>query len=495
MLLGDAAAGEDDLGDGALAARVGVEADLGAVELGDLADDGQAEAGAALGATENAVEALEDALPVGFGHADAGVFDFDDGVVGGDGAHGDAAAFGGVFDGVVDEVLEELGEEHRVAVDDQRLAGGLEAEVDVLLTGAGHEVAEHGAQQAFQLNPLDGVDLLVTGFGAGQGQQLVDEVAGALGAFGDLPEGSMDLLGVSLHQRQVGLHAQAGERGAHLVGGVGDEALLGLQVLFEAGHHVVEGDDQRPHLLGHTRDRDRRKIRRTAPADVALQVVERRDAAGEAKPDEDHRDRDDRELGQQHAGDDPGGQRAPLVAGFGDLQQHVAAAGAVGGLEKLVGDADVLAGDLLVAEHHQVGLDAVRRRDGRDVLVADEELALQAEHLVIHGVVLVGPQYEAGRRGKVELGLVGLDLHEPGDGPHIHRQRLVVGLVGDAVGDVVGDDDGDRPQKQQWREHPVEDLAEERVEGLAIGARCVGRLAPPRRPHPAFPGSNPGPAR
>ena len=46
---------------------------------------------------------------------------------------------------------------------------------------------------------------------------------------------------------------------------------------------------------------------------------------------------------------------------------------------------------------------------------------------------------------------------------HLGRELAVVRLVGDALGDEPGEDDADRPEQEQRRQHPVEDLAEERM--------------------------------
>ena len=46
------------------------------------------------------------------------------------------------------------------------------------------------------------------------------------------------------------------------------------------------------------------------------------------------------------------------------------------------------------------------------------------------------------------------------DGRNTFGQRLVVRLVGNIVGHVMGDCNGNGPQEQQWRQHPVQNLAE-----------------------------------
>src|SRR3954464_10297812 len=94
--------------EGAAFAGGGVDLDLAAVDLGDVFDDREAEAGAAhfaAAAAVDAVEAFEDAGEVVLGDADAVVGDLDgDRLAVGTGADVDAAAVGGVLAGVVDQV-------------------------------------------------------------------------------------------------------------------------------------------------------------------------------------------------------------------------------------------------------------------------------------------------------------------------------------------------------------------------------------------------------
>src|SRR3546814_1823548 len=84
--------------------------DLAAIDFGDVADDGKAEAGAGLVAVE-ADAAVEDAVAVCGGDADAVVLDLDLGgrPVARDGdEHAAAAIFGRVFEQVSDQFVEVL---------------------------------------------------------------------------------------------------------------------------------------------------------------------------------------------------------------------------------------------------------------------------------------------------------------------------------------------------------------------------------------------------
>ena len=81
--------------------------------------------------------------------------------------------------------------------------------------------------------------------GGDQHQHLVDQVAEAFDGADGLPDAGFAFVGVGLALKELKLGADAGQRGAQLVGGVGDEALLGGGGLFEAVEHLVEFGDQR----------------------------------------------------------------------------------------------------------------------------------------------------------------------------------------------------------------------------------------------------------
>jgi len=150
----------------------------------------------------------------------------------------------------------------RHCVDHQRPAGQFEAEIDALGKRLRHQIPRHVAQHQFQIHRLHLVQLLEAGLGSRQCEKLIDQVGGAVGAVRNLLQRAVDLLRIGLVQGEIGLHLQTGERRAHLVRRVGDEALLRLQVLLQARHHVVERDDQRQHFLRHAARVDGRQIAR-----------------------------------------------------------------------------------------------------------------------------------------------------------------------------------------------------------------------------------------
>ena len=318
---------------------------------------------------------------------------------------------------------------------------------------------------------------------------------GTIGAAGNLLQRLAQQLRITLFKGQLGLHLEAGQRGAHLMGGVGNEALLRLQVFLQPRHHVVERHDQGTDLFGHTGRLDRRQVIGTAPADAALQAIERRDAARQPHPHQNHRQRDDCKLRQQHTGHHPGGKVATFVAGFSHLHQHHRM-GFGFRLEKLVCDPYLFALDEVVPVEHLLRIQRVGRVDPAHFGIAGDQRAVRPRDLVIHHIILIGAEQRTWRRRKINPHLAGLGGDQPRERAHIVSQRQVIGLVGDIVRDRVGDDDGDWPQKQQRRKHPVQDLAKQGI-GLgrcALGGRTPLRLSPPA-PHQGAPGSIPGPAR
>jgi hypothetical protein len=121
---------------------------------------------------------------------------------------------------------------------------------------------------------------------------------------------------------------------------------------------------------------------------------------------------------------------------------------------------------LAVAEAHLAGHLRLLLRRQRQAQLAAEQLAAQAEHLVVDVVVLVGVQDLRRAAGQRELcgdAIVhGLQHHHLLGEDARHLAELAVErLVGDALGHQPGQRHAHRPQQQQRREHPVEDLAEE----------------------------------
>jgi hypothetical protein len=127
-----------------------------------------------------------------------------------------------------------------------------------------HPFLGDAAGQRIEVQRHDLVQFFMAGLGARQDQQLVDHVRGAVGAFRDQLQGVSHLRRLGFGKRDLGLGLEPGQRRAHLVRGLGDEALLRLQVFFQAPHHLVEGNHQRAHFFRHAGYRYRRQVGRTA---------------------------------------------------------------------------------------------------------------------------------------------------------------------------------------------------------------------------------------
>jgi hypothetical protein len=65
---------------------------------------------------------------------------------------------------------------------------------------------------------------------ARQSQQLINEMRSAVDAAQDLPESVSQFCRIALAHGQLRLRFQAGQRRSHLVRGIGDETLLGVEV-------------------------------------------------------------------------------------------------------------------------------------------------------------------------------------------------------------------------------------------------------------------------
>ena len=129
-------------------------------------------------------------------------------------------------------------------------------------------------------------------------------MGGTIDAGRDLAQGILQFGGVGFAHRQLRLRFQTGQRGPHLVRGVGNEAMLRLQVAAHPLQHRIEGVDQRLQLLRHASRPDRRKIVLGPRLDPLAQARQWLQALREAKPHKHDGQRNDHELRQDDAGDD-----------------------------------------------------------------------------------------------------------------------------------------------------------------------------------------------
>ncbi len=212
----------------------------------DVLDDGEAETGAAgfAGAgLVDAVEALEDAAEVLFGHARAEVLYVEfDGIFERARADDDAAAGGAVLHGVLDEVAEDLG--HGIDVGEDEGVGGFAGfEGD-----AGFD--DHAGQR------LDGVvdqsggadrlhaGLVLAGLDLGEREQVLSEAVHAAGVLEDDGHEFARVIGEvhAVFEERFDVAGDGSERRAQLMGDVGDEVAAGFLGALDFGDVVEDGD-------------------------------------------------------------------------------------------------------------------------------------------------------------------------------------------------------------------------------------------------------------
>ena len=245
---------------------------------GDVADDGQAQAGAVDAAVE-AIEALEDAFALRLGNTRAVVFHLQHRGPGlAAQADRDLTAARGVSQGIVDQVVEQVAQLEGVALHGLRLQ--FVAQVDAVAIGLG-QLAGHGfADQFVQPQRLARRTLQPRGGGAGQGQQLVGLAGHAFGGGLELRQrrGAFGIAGMALAQ-PLGQGADAGQRGAQLVGHVVKKGALVARALADAQQQAVEGGDKGAQFAGRTLFAQRRQVIVVATVELTLQPFQGLEAA------------------------------------------------------------------------------------------------------------------------------------------------------------------------------------------------------------------------
>jgi hypothetical protein len=233
--------GKTDRKQGARVAFALAGMDRGAMAQRNLLHDGQAQAASRLAAAGDAVEAFEHEFPLLGRDARAVIFNLQPGRIPVAHPHGDVATLGGVADGVVQQVVDQIPQAGFVALDGNLPVDAFEAQVDVLAQGLGHPVGRRVLGHPMQVQQFHGRVEAGLRLVAGQGQELVDQVAAALGAVADAAQGLAHRFGQGFPLCQFRLGLEAGEGRAQLVGGVCHEAALGV-------HHGFQAFDQRVHL-------------------------------------------------------------------------------------------------------------------------------------------------------------------------------------------------------------------------------------------------------
>ncbi|MNS78870.1 hypothetical protein D3C72_1125040 [compost metagenome] len=410
---------------------------------------------------------------------------------------------------VVHQVVEQFGQQQRVAVDFDGGVRPLEPQVGAERQRQRHPVhglfvgdcVDVGAGQA------DGAGIL----GAGQQQQLVDQPGRALGAGHQLAQAGLHFLGAGIAQRQFRLGTQAGQRRLELMRRIGHEAALRLDVGRQAVQQVVHGRYQRRDLGRGGAFVDGREVVGPARPQPLLQRIQGRHAARQAEPHQQHGDRQHHELRNDHALDDVVGQLRALFHGLGHDQQRGLGVGQVQvhpGVSQA--NAETAQGVVFVLDFARAWLaHGGRQRQGA---IATQVFAAAAQRQPEHAVGLVGAQHVARGIGHLQDGAAVLGVDVPRQHMEIVGECPVVRDIGDVLRDHIGNGDAHRPQEEQRRQHPIQDLAQQgtlgRREARALGSGLHDiqgfliellwrrRLSLRGTPHPGpVQGSSPDPAR
>ena len=316
--------------------------------------DRQAEPGALVLAREGGVGLVELGEEVGQvlgGHADPGVSHLDPHAVlvqepGGE-AH---AALVGELDRVGEEVVQDLHEPDFVGLQGGDVRVDLRLQENLLLQRLELEVAGRGADEDLE---IDGPELQrhAIGLDLGEVEDVVDQLEEVLGIPHDAPQGVLLLvrdLAEGAGEHEVAEADDRVERGAKLVGHLGEEVGLGLvhpnQVIVGApqllglqrevpgpvGDLLLEGREAFPDLVGHDLEAGRQpgdlvlafdldgRVEAAGP-DLLRRGGEHAEAPGQARGQE---ERPDRRQDDQRPGHDEVIPEGPEDAGLGGLVQR-----------------------------------------------------------------------------------------------------------------------------------------------------------------------------
>ncbi len=353
---------------------------------------------------------------------------------------GDAGGAAAVTSGVVEEVGEGAREEGGIGGEGEVAIFGGDGEDGLVEAGAGD-----GAAQG-----LLGADLLGGEGGevdAGGGEEIADELVDLDDLAIDLVEGVRGLAAVA---RDLGEEADAGEGGAQLVRDGGEELALVVELLLDAGGHVVHGlcDD----------------------ADLAVLVAAELDAAVEAAAAEIAGDARELVQGAREAPGDAAGRGPQDDAGDEEGEAAPARAGAVG----IEADADLARGGRGRGGRDAGGEGGVGARTGE----GRDGGAGRVAQLDLHVEVALDGAGEGGA-------LVGAIPHALELAGHEGVGALHLAAVAGAAGAIHEEaDGGDRTARDQdGGAEPGEDAAVEAgadVAGGALAEEAAGAGRAPR---------------
>ena len=175
------------------------------------------------------------------------------------------------------------------------------AEIDVRGERARHAFGDVLAREPREIDRCRRRVVVDVRLRARECEQLARRAAGAGGQTFDVDQCFAHAVGTRIGERAFGLQAQAGERRAQLVRGVGDETILQFEQAAQAREQEIDRARQRPDLDRHDALIERRKIARAPAGEMRRQRIEQVQAAADAEPDQHEHEHDEAEHDRQHA--------------------------------------------------------------------------------------------------------------------------------------------------------------------------------------------------
>ena len=366
---------------------------------------------------------------------------------------------------VVEEIIEQLPEQRHVSSDLRVLEH--EAEIDVACNRALHPFVDRAVRNRVEIDRRGASRFVSSRFGLGEDQELIGEMARTHGRQVHVRDLAVDL-GVELAtQQQLEMHLQSGERGAQLVRGVSQKALLHFIRLPELGEEPVQRLDRRRDFVGRRVLVQRVEIVRRAAEELRSHRRERCESARDARPGDDECRGRDEQCRKQPRGEDFPDQAISLVKRFRDL--HIQPVTRSHGRH-----AHRLASIAAVEERTLAWLE-IRRQ--LEVFIAGDDRTARCANLEDQRVLVIVEQRFLGLLEQREARSIGIHPHV---GRHVQRrvqQRAVVRRRSHVQRDEIRQRRCAQDQQQQRRNQEQQQPP--------ANASPVAETA--KEPHPSFP--------
>ena len=267
---------------------------------------------------------------------------------------------------------------------------------------------------------------------------------------------------LALAQAQLDARLERRQRRAQLVGGVGDELCLALELLAQALGEVVERGHQRAQLILHLNHRQRLQVVRLALFHRRAQALQRAQRGTHRQPHQGQGDQCQQAHAPQGIEQQATGHAHAGHVGLGHADFRHAVHPRLGNRLQQADQAHADAIEFTVIEARQrrivIGTRrALRRR--RQTVVAGHHAPLKVADLVEDAPLQVigeGVQRHVGNVG-AQLAILGV---EPvGDGPRRGQQGAIVGRVGGMAAIPVGAEAADQQRNGQQDGQPTQQPA------------------------------------